>query len=198
MGTNVVPGTSAEGTGTPLEPKTHGGPTSTGLTMGHLSMPQPPAPMPSAPSLPAPSLPAPANHFSSPPATTHDPRSAMAKTLGGESATREVNLPSRDPEPTPLPPVASLGEAGLERAATGRKSVPPLADPIPGVLGPDDAPLALARAIASRLTGTLCFESKEGVRRAVLREGDLVTCAPASTTRASWRTVARGDLLAIA
>jgi len=29
----------------------------------------------------------------------------------------------------------------------------------------------LARAIASRVTGTLCFESKDGVRRAVLREG---------------------------
>jgi hypothetical protein len=48
---------------------------------------------------------------------------------------------------------------------------------IPAVLGPTDAPRAIARAIATRTTGTLCLESKEGVRRVVLREGDLVTAA---------------------
>ncbi|MEO9236448.1 MAG: DUF4388 domain-containing protein, partial [Polyangiaceae bacterium] len=48
---------------------------------------------------------------------------------------------------------------------------------IPAVLGPTDAPRAIARAIATRTTGTLCLESKEGVRRIVLREGDLVTAA---------------------
>ncbi|MGH7326734.1 MAG: J domain-containing protein, partial [Polyangiaceae bacterium] len=36
---------------------------------------------------------------------------------------------------------------------------------------------AIARAIATRTTGTLCLESKEGVRRVVMREGDLVTAA---------------------
>ncbi len=48
---------------------------------------------------------------------------------------------------------------------------------IPAVLGPGDAPRAIARSIATRTTGTLCLESKEGVRRIVLREGDLVTAA---------------------
>lgn len=48
---------------------------------------------------------------------------------------------------------------------------------IPAVLGPGDAPRAIARSIATRTTGTLCLESKEGVRRVVLREGDLVTAA---------------------
>jgi hypothetical protein len=47
----------------------------------------------------------------------------------------------------------------------------------PSVLGETDAPLLLARAIASRVTGALCVESGEGVRRAVLREGDLITAA---------------------
>jgi len=54
-------------------------------------------------------------------------------------------------------------------------AAPPL--PPPTVLGETDAPLMLARAIASRATGALCIESEEGVRRAVLREGDLVTAA---------------------
>ena len=48
---------------------------------------------------------------------------------------------------------------------------------VPAVLGPADAPRAIARSIATRTTGTLCLESKEGVRRIVLREGDLVTAA---------------------
>jgi hypothetical protein len=48
---------------------------------------------------------------------------------------------------------------------------------IPAVLGPGDAPRAIAKSIATRTTGTLCLESKEGVRRVVLREGDLVTAA---------------------
>lgn len=45
------------------------------------------------------------------------------------------------------------------------------------VLGPGDSSRALARAIASRLTGAFALESAGGTRRALLREGDLVTVA---------------------
>jgi hypothetical protein len=60
------------------------------------------------------------------------------------------------------------------------ESVPPPnapARPPPTVLGETDAPVVLARAIASRATGAFCVDSDEGVRRAVLREGDLLTAA---------------------
>jgi hypothetical protein len=40
-----------------------------------------------------------------------------------------------------------------------------------------DAPRILALAIANRETGVLTFESPDGVRRVVLREGDVVTAA---------------------
>ena len=48
---------------------------------------------------------------------------------------------------------------------------------IPSVLGPSDAPRALAMAITQRQSGVLAFESGGGVRRVVLREGDVVTAA---------------------
>jgi len=85
--------------------------------------------------------------------------------------------------PDPMPP------------APPPRSVHPPSSAAPGVLGPTDAPFALARAIASRVTGTLCFDSREGVRRAVLREGDLVTCASGVDDESLIAyLVARGDL----
>jgi hypothetical protein len=80
------------------------------------------------------------------------------------------------------------------------KSVPPpiaplAASPAPSVLGETDAPLVLARAIAARATGALCFESSEGVRRAVLREGDLLTAASGVDSESLLAFLgARGDL----
>ncbi len=54
----------------------------------------------------------------------------------------------------------------------------PAPSPLPAVLlGKGDAPRYVARAIATRLTGSLAIESPEGVRRAIVREGDLVTVA---------------------
>jgi len=82
------------------------------------------------------------------------------------------------PPPTPIPRLVN--------------APPP---PVPSVLGESDAPLMLARAISARVTGTLCFESKDGVRRAVLREGDLVTCASGVDDESLIAyLVARGDL----
>jgi hypothetical protein len=75
------------------------------------------------------------------------------------------------------------------------KSVPP---PLTGharVLGERDALVVLAQAIAARTSGTLCFDSAEGVRRAVLREGDLVTAASGVESESLLGFLgARGDL----
>jgi hypothetical protein len=100
--------------------------------------------------------------------------------------------------------VAQRANEMLARAAgtnTSQKaeSVPPpnapLGPPAPSVLGETDAPLVLARAIASRATGALCVESSEGVRRAVLREGDLLTAASGVDSESLLAFLgARGDL----
>lgn len=65
----------------------------------------------------------------------------------------------------------------------------------PSVLGPADAPRALAKAISARESGALCFESQDGLRRVVLREGDLVTAASSleDETLLAFMTT-RGDL----
>jgi hypothetical protein len=66
---------------------------------------------------------------------------------------------------------------------------------LPSALGEWDAPLILAQAIATRTTGTLCFDSTEGVRRAVLREGDLMTAASGVDSESLLGFLgARGDL----
>lgn len=85
----------------------------------------------------------------------------------------------------PGPFSSTLGSEALEDAmlpARGpsqkAKSVPPPAPPRvapPSVLGPGDAAIVLARAIGDRTTGTLALDSPDGVRRIVLRDGDIVT-----------------------
>lgn len=93
---------------------------------------------------------------------------------------------------------AAEGHRNVSLTSQKAQSVPP---PYPGpamvptVLGEWDAPLVLARAIASRTTGTLCIDSTEGVRRAVLREGDLVTAASGVDSESLLAFLgARGDL----
>jgi hypothetical protein len=108
--------------------------------------------------------------------------------------------------PTPEP--STQAAAGGPRAGDGRlahtspkeeSAPPPQPDPRrarpPTVLGEWDAPFILAQAIATRTTGALCFDSAEGVRRAVLREGDLVTAASGADSESLLRFLgARGDL----
>ncbi|EYF01446.1 hypothetical protein [Chondromyces apiculatus] len=63
------------------------------------------------------------------------------------------------------------------------------------VLGPGDAPRALARAVASRASGSMALTTDAGTRRLVLHEGDIVTAAsdaPDETLLAFL--AARGDL----
>jgi hypothetical protein len=105
---------------------------------------------------------------------------------------RQTSPPAPQPTTgahTPVPP--AVQDVGTSLKA---ETVAPV-EPIPTVLGPDEAPMALSRAIAARLTGTLCYESKDGVRRVVLREGDIVTCASGVDDEGLMAyLVARGDL----
>ncbi|HEX7664737.1 MAG TPA: DUF4388 domain-containing protein, partial [Polyangiaceae bacterium] len=125
-----------------------------------------------APMMPPIAGPPPLPHIGQPPAAPPPAPSSAGYTLGSDvlmpvaialeaaKDARLANDPRRDPTapPPPEPPL----RAGAE---------------IPSVLGPGDSARAIARSIATRTTGTLCLESKEGVRRVVLREGDLVTAA---------------------
>ena len=101
---------------------------------------------------------------------------------------RMLSARSESPE---LPMPRSSGP--VEAMALGLGLGP--AVPMPSVLAPGDAARALAHAITSRATGALCFESQDGMRRAVLREGDLVTAASGvdSETLLAF-LVGRGDL----
>lgn len=102
-----------------------------------------------APSVPAASL------FGAPPGPPAPALAPRASTLGSQELLGAM-----------LPPVADAsGKAG---------SVPPPAA-AQTVLGPGDAAIVLAHAIGDRVTGALCVEASGGVRRIVLREGDIVT-----------------------
>ncbi len=65
----------------------------------------------------------------------------------------------------------------------------------PSVLGPGDALRVVARAIASRTTGSLCLVSSDAERRIVLREGDVVTASSSLEDESLLAfLVQRGDL----
>jgi hypothetical protein len=66
---------------------------------------------------------------------------------------------------------------------------------LPTILGPDEALPVVARAIAARIGGVLCFVEGSIERRLVLREGDLVTAASSSEDESLHAFLgARGDL----
>ena len=78
----------------------------------------------------------------------------------------------------------SVRAGSVQRAAAG-----------PYALGPTDAPRVLAQSIASRQTGALTFDTPRGVRRIVLREGDVVTAASGIDSESLLAFLgARGDL----
>jgi hypothetical protein len=88
-----------------------------------------------------------------------------------------ANLTSATPE---APAVAPSSETGAGRSSTGNP--PPILSiraPLSAeaALGPGGALDTIARAIATRVTGSLSFEAEGGLRRIIVREGDLVTCA---------------------
>lgn len=87
--------------------------------------------------------------------------------------------------PLPSPPVPAHP---AERAASH-------AEHISRALGEGDAPVALARTIASRVSGSIALASDAGVRRIILQDGDVVTAASwvADETLLAF-LVARGDI----
>jgi hypothetical protein len=94
--------------------------------------------------------------------------------------------PSALPE---APPRIERGPAGPTGLGLGPSA------PMPSVLAPGDAARTIAHAVVTRATGALCIEAQEGVRRAVLREGDLVTAASGVDSESLLSfLVARGDL----
>ncbi len=91
-----------------------------------------------------------------------------------------------DARPTGAPP-------GLGPSQKAKSVPPPLQ--VPSVVGPRDGPVVFARAIAMRATGAVCIEAPDGVRRAVLREGDIITAASGVDSESLLAFLgARGDL----
>ena len=67
--------------------------------------------------------------------------------------------------------------------------------PFPAVLGPGDAPRIVARAIALRRGGSMCFATADAERRLVLREGDVVTLSSTAEDESLLAFLGvRGDL----
>lgn len=109
------------------------------------------------------------------------PRAPRASTLGSEELVRGGGM---------LPPDGARPETGASNKA---ESVPP---PQPArVLGAGDAAVVLAQAIGDRATGALCIEAEGGIRRVILREGDVVTAGSSIDEDGLVQfLVARGDL----
>jgi hypothetical protein len=140
-----------------------------------------PSPMPAPPPMPLPPMSPP--RLDSPrfdPSRLDSPRLESPRNATVPPPTAAQPSPfSVEPRASAAQPAASmepLPSTGPRSDGSG-PSAPPSPALAPVVLGPGDAPRLLAQAIASRSTGALCFESPEGVRRAVLREGDVVTAA---------------------
>jgi hypothetical protein len=95
-------------------------------------------------------------------------------------------------------PPSALPVDGPTTGTSPRKSLlPPRAGngALPAVLGPGDAMRAVARAIASRTSGSLCVASPEAERRIVLREGDVVTTSSSAEEESLLAFLGvRGDL----
>jgi hypothetical protein len=145
-----------------------------------------------------------------PPATyLQPPHSALSTTLGSELLIQQGGMISPPLAPfgqpqsqmqssgaMPLSPAPSTFE---DRAQASHEpsvragSVPQTQGPYP--LGAGDAPRVLAQAIAARQTGALTFDAPSGMRRIVLREGDVVTAASGVDSESLLAFLgARGDL----
>lgn len=105
--------------------------------------------------------------------------------------------PAMQPWAAPVPRAAEIHAAPepFQRGGGTEAPVTSAAAPAVTVLGPGDAPRALARAVGSRSSGSMAITTDAGTRRVVLHEGDLVTAAsdvPGETLLGFL--AARGDL----
>jgi hypothetical protein len=129
-----------------------------------------------------------ATHAGSPGGVASVANPRIATTVAAPSMPRLSHASS-----IPIPPIPILPRDELLPREDAKS--PMRAISVPSVLGPADAPRVLGKAISARASGALCFESQEGLRRVVLREGDLVTAASSveDETLLAFMTT-RGDL----
>jgi len=126
-----------------------------------------------------------------PPSWPAPPMSALSAMTSVEpkpTSGRDQDVHTAVLRPTPLPLAPTPDGIRLARPtqiAPPEPSVPPEppapARPgpleIPQALGRGDSAVGLARAIRSRFSGAVAFETDAGIRRVVLRDGDFVTAA---------------------
>jgi len=141
--------------------------------------------------------------------------SALSSTLGSELLVSQGGMLS-----APAAPIAPFGQPSPSQAQSSvpmpaspapstfelsrppsmmQPAPPPVPEPRaargPYALAPGDAPRVLAQAIAERQSGALTFDGQRGVRRIVLREGDVVTAASGLDSESLLAFLgARGDL----
>jgi hypothetical protein len=161
-------------------------------------------PPPAAPAQAAAAPPAPARAPVAPPAPARAPVAPPAPARAPVAPPAPVRAPVAPPAPAPVRAPAAAAPAPAMASASGR-ALPPPASPTSEdgppvvssatVLGPGDAPRALARAVGSRASGSLAIATEEGVRRIVLHDGDLVTAGSSvpDETLLSF-LIARGDI----
>ena len=121
------------------------------------------------------------------------PAPPSASAPGAMTSVEVRPMSVRDPDahtavlrPTPMPPAPTPDGLRLDRstrvdvpapASVAFEPAPTAPLEIPQALGRGDSARGLARAIRSRFSGAVAFESDAGIRRIVLRDGDFVTAA---------------------
>ncbi len=127
-----------------------------------------------------------------------EPRGGRIATISDLAPAPE---PPRGPSISDFPPALPVPRAPIA-PVEAHLPVPPLEEPPPSraapeitVLGPGDAPRALARAVGGRISGSMAITTEAGTRRIVLHEGDLVTAASEIPDEALLAYLAaRGDI----
>ncbi len=124
------------------------------------------------------------------------PASAGQPSVPEESASRDLGSIA---PPTAWSPPQHMGAGINELDDVLSHAPPPGGDeaeaPFQSILGPGDAPRVVARAIALRRGGSMCFATADAERRIVLREGDVVTLSSTAEDESLLAFLGvRGDL----
>ncbi len=131
-------------------------------------------------------------------ATHAEPTGASVSTTGGsEMQERLDRFTAPGPSPTGASSVGTPSDENLVDLGPPQPAELALIDGggLPTILGPGEAMPVVARAIASRVGGALCFVEGAVERRLVLREGDVVTAASSAEDESLLEFLgARGDL----